>query len=256
MNDADQPVNVLKTGSFRKTDGEYTLNLLSVQNIDQILALQEAVIAVLPEQEQNFVLKKDRAFFENHFAVGNAVIGILHEGQLIAQSVIVNPTAAHPKTGMTDMALKAKPKKITVLQGVIVHPDYRGNSLISVMIDTWLETARKEKRPHALAEVSLENHHSWSAFLKGGLNIHSIGTDPADGSVLYNVHAVVGAGARQRLKDAFVKKAGRNVICAAEDVEMQKYLLAKGYKGVTFDACQGQIEFHPAKLQLKRPRLG
>lgn len=234
---------VLKTGSLKKTGGEYALILLSEKNIDDILLLQEAALSALPEDQKSFLLKKDREFFEKHFAGGNTVIGIEHEGALIAQSVIVNPTADNPKTGMTDIRLKAKPEKTTVLQGIVVHPDFRGNKLITEMIDAWIDLAKSQKRTDALAEVSLENFHSWAAFLKEGLQIHSIGTDPADGTELYNIHARIKPLAKKRLKEEFNKKSRRTVDVPHDDIEKQKELLSKGYKGVNADNDSKSIKF-------------
>src|ERR1700722_14739448 len=88
---------VLGTNRLEKTGEEYSLVLLSAKNIDQILALEDVAFANLSAEEQTYLLRKDRDFFEKHFAAGNDVLGIIHKGRLAAQSVIVNPTPARPK---------------------------------------------------------------------------------------------------------------------------------------------------------------
>lgn len=101
---------ILKTGTLKKTGAPYEITILGQSDITEILKLQDEVVSSLTADEQNFLLRKDNLFFENHFANGNIVLGIMSEGKLIAQSVILHPTEAFPKSGMTDMALDAKPE--------------------------------------------------------------------------------------------------------------------------------------------------
>lgn len=238
----------------RKAGGTGTLVSLSPEHIDQILSLQDEVFGALSEDERAFLVKKNRAFFEAHFSHGNIVLGIVHDGHLVAQSVIVNPTTQHPKTGMVDMALTAKPEQITVLQGISVHPDYRGNRLMTVMVDAWLAEARRQNRTEALAEVAVGNHYSWSVFMKEGLRIDSLGIDPADGTQVYNVTANVTSLSKQRLKRTFNRKAARHgVTCPKDDLKRQRELLAEGYKGVKFNPANGDILFRPSK-RAPKPR--
>ena len=126
---------VLKTGTLEKTGESYSLVLLSVKNIDQIMALQDIAFADLNAQEQTFLLRKSRDFFEKHFSEGHSILGIVHNNRLISQSVIIDPTAENPKTGIPDIDLTAIIDKVSVLQSVVVDPDYRGNRLMAVMVN-------------------------------------------------------------------------------------------------------------------------
>jgi hypothetical protein len=166
----------------------------------------------------------------------------VHEGRLIAQSVVVNPTASHPKTGMTDMQLKVPVDTITILQGVIVDPDYRGNSLMGDMADAWLAEAQKQGRLHAISETALDNPFSWFIFLQKGMHIESIGFDKSDSTEVYNLHGHIPS-----LSKAFNEKAKKRVVCALADVARQKKLIAKGYKGAKYDPAKGHVEFHRSK---------
>lgn len=233
---------VLATSQLRRTGEEYSLVFLSAKHIDHILALQEVALAELTAVEQHFMIRKDRTFFEKHFVAGNPVFGIVHEGRLISQSVVVNPTAAHPKTGMTDMQLKAPVDTVTILQGVIVDPDYRGNSLMGVMADAWLSHAQKQGRLHAISETALDNPFSWFIFLQKGLHIESIGFDKSDNTEVYNLHGHIPS-----LSGVFNEKAKKTVICPSTDIARQKKLIAKGYKGAKYDPDKGHIEFHRSR---------
>lgn len=247
-------IHILKKDLLPKTGEEYALVLLLQAHIPQILSLQENIFSHLSPEEQSFLLKKDRGFFETHFKNGNAVIGIVHDGQLIGQSIILHPTPALPKSGMVDMALDAPADALTVLQGVIVHPDYRGNRLMTAMVDVWLSLAKEQGRTHALAETAIGNIYSWAVFLKEGLQIHSMGVDPDDGTQVYNLHARVTPLLRKRLKPAFNKASAKESIkCPRMDIEKQKNILDTGYKGVKYDAASELLEFRPCKKKAAKP---
>lgn len=223
---------ILKTGTLPKNGEAFTLVIQPAANIDAILHLQDMVMNSLTPEQKSFVLPKDRAFFEKHFKEGSIVLGIFHDDQLIAQSIIVNPTAANPKTGMTDMPDMPSPEKLTVIQGVLVHPAYRGNKLMGEMVDAWLAIAKSDGRDHAIAEVSTDNHFSWQVFMKEGLKIHSIGIDPDDGTFLYNMHADVTQLIETRLSKEFNAKAEKIIVnCDKADLDKQSDLIKKGFKG-------------------------
>lgn len=244
---------ILKTGTLKKTGAPYEITILGQSDITEILKLQDEVVNSLTADEQNYLLRKDSLFFENHFANGNIVLGIMSEGKLIAQSVILHPSEAFPKSGMTDMALDAKPEEVTVLQGVIVHPDYRGNKLMTFMVDEWLAVANAEGRKHALAEVTTENFFSWSVFMKEGLGIHSLGCDKTDGTDLYNMYAEVAPLMEKRLSGAF-NSAAAVVKVPLTDLDSQKTLTEAGFLGVAFEAANQNIVFEAPKKAAKAPK--
>lgn len=237
---------ICSTGTLAKTGQSYSIVMQTPRDIDAMLALQATVMAELSAEEKSYLVPKDRAFFEKHFASDNIVLGVKVDGQLVAQAIIVNPTAKNPKTGMTDMPGNLAPEKLSVIQGVIVHPDFRGNRLMTEMVDAWLKIAQFEGRRHAIAEVSTTNHFSWSVFLKEGLHIHSIGYDKADAVYLYNMHANVTKLIKARLTPAFNAAAPRGKVhtpCHVNNIKAQKVLIARGFNGVAFDRTNQRIVF-------------
>ncbi len=233
---------VHETGLLKKSGGQFALVALTAAHLEQILALQETAFKSLGTDEQHYLLQKDADFFARHFAHGGAVIGVVADGRLVAQSIVLNPTAAHPAHGMTDMKIAARPQSLTVLEGVIVDPAYRGNKLMDVMVRHWLLQAEKNGRTEALAEVAVENAFSWSVFLKEGLHIESLGTDPADNSTLYNLHGHI-----PDLKAAFNAAAKKQEDVPQADLARQKELLAQGHKGVAHDRAHGTLTFAQKK---------
>jgi hypothetical protein len=248
--------HILSHGLLPKSGGEYVMFLQGPENMESILELQDKVIGALSEEEKSYLLEKKRAFFEKHFANGNLVLGVAHDGQLIAQSVILHPTVINPKTGMVDMELPAAPDKISLIQGVVVDPAYRGNMLMSRMVDGWLDIAKMCGRTHAIAEVTVENHFSWAVFLNEGMSIHSTGVDPNDGTQVYNIHSCVASLIKKRLCPDFNKAAAKDTTpVAAHDIETQKQLIKDGYEGVSYDPSKGIIGFKKPQQKNKCPKI-
>lgn len=232
---------VLLHGTMPKTNLPYKAVLLNAAHIDHILELQDTVFDYLTEKQKPFLCAKTNAFMQHHFQNGGVVVGIVQDNVLVAQTMITMPTTAKPYTGMTDMALPAPLENLAVLHGISVHPDFRGNDLMTVMNDLCTQHAKQNGRLHLLAEIVADNPHSWRVQLKEGLQIHSVGVDPADGTVLYNMHAYIPDMLKNKAKDAF--NAAATVPVPQQDLEAQKKLIASGYQGVKYDAAAKQIHF-------------
>jgi RimJ/RimL family protein N-acetyltransferase len=180
--------DILEEGMLSKSNVPYQICLAHEDDIQNILELQARVYQDLPEAKKNFIVPKTEAFFQDHLHQGNPIMMVVVRGQCIAQSIIRAPSAADPHIGMTDMEeLKQYPKEsITILQGVVCDPAYRGNGLMEQMVGQWLNWAQENDRPYALAEIEVRNHHSWSVFMKQGMWLVGLGRDENDGANFYN----------------------------------------------------------------------
>ena len=236
-NCSENGADILDTGTLCKSGQPYTVRLLGAECIDEILGLQQKIIDSLPDDQKSFILPKTKEFFENHFKRGaNTMIGIFCDGALIAQSIVLNPTKNHPETGMVDMKPVGKADTLSIIEGVLVDPAYRGNRLMEEMVGHWIDYAESIGRKHVIAEIAVDNPYSWGVFLDKGMTLHSTGTDPDDGTQLYNAHESIRNIRKKALSGVFnyyAKK--RKKTCAANDLATQQTLLKKGYKGVAYD---------------------
>jgi len=240
---------VLRTGQLKKIHEEYSVVALSARHIDQILALKEVAFAHLRDGEQVYLANnKDRIFFEEHFSAGDAVIGIVHNGRLIAQGIIVNPTPARPETGIA-IEMDVPIETVAVLQGAIVHPDYRGNNLQAVLIDERIDVSVRNGRMEIFSEVALGNSFSWGVLMKKGLHIESTGISPYTGAEVYVLRGHI-----SRLRQPRKLRAKDSCACPLTDVEQQKELLAAGYKGTQFDPAEKIITFERAAATQRTAR--
>ena len=234
-----QRTTVLKTGRLKKTGEEYAIVSLSDQHIDQILALRNTVYSHFDETEKVYLASKDRSFFEWHFAAGNEALGIVHNnGRLIAQALIVYPTVDSPETGL-GIQIEEPLDTVSVLQGAIVDPAFRGNSLQGVMIDERLAMANRRGRREVYTQVAIGNLPSWSSLLKKGMHMENIGVSPYTGADVYVMRGCV-VSARTDFNDGAIK------LCPQDYIGEQKELFATGYKGTGFDPAGKTITFQQA----------
>jgi RimJ/RimL family protein N-acetyltransferase len=256
------------SGVLPKTGQAYDMRYLAVEDIAEIMGLQDKVYDALDDAEKNFLVYKDSAFFERHFSKGHPMIGAFVDGQLIAQSIIRAPSSADRHIGMTDMEelQTLEPESITILQGVLCSPDFRGNGLMNIMVEQWLSWAQEHDRHNALAEIEVRNHFSWQVFMKQGMELVSMGRDENDGANLYNAFqdladekGKVKYRAMKRLKTAFtaastasvtdhtptaLETSSESVIeCSRSDLRQQHELMKSGFSCGSWDKTRGMMHY-------------
>jgi RimJ/RimL family protein N-acetyltransferase len=229
-----------------RTDGRaYTVGFIGKSNIGAMHRFLTEAVDSLPREDKSFLFKKPRAFFEKLFDPGSEsrVIGIICGGRLVGQAIAYQPSPG-AKTGMTDIDLPGPPETLSLFQGVCVAPDMRGNDLMGVMAQAWLDHAAASGRKHALAEIDVRNAASWSTLIKRGLNLAGIGFDPNDSSIIYNAHEEIARLPAKRLHGAFNKAArGELYACRTANIEKQQELYRKGYKAIAYNRPQDILIF-------------
>ncbi|MBI4031279.1 MAG: GNAT family N-acetyltransferase [Proteobacteria bacterium] len=177
----------LESGSLPVRGDHYSLVLLQTQHIDAIKTLHETVIERLPDDQKSFVLARPESYFHAHFARSISVaMGVVCNSNLVAKCLIVHPRAGETAADLGGAILHSAPEQTSIMQSATVHPDFRGNGIMNMMIRHWLNHAVRHGRMHVLAEIETRNKQSWSQFLKAGLNIIGAHKSPVDGASVYN----------------------------------------------------------------------
>lgn len=221
-----------------KTGQPYVMALLDQNHLPQITGLFNA----LSTRERSELSHKKRSDFERHFAAGHLMVGAVGESGLMAQSLLVLPTPAYPETGIYGMPFSAPPQEIAVVSNMMVRPDCRGNALQGELISACMSLAVDRGRTHMISDVYTDNQASWKTFLKKGFSIHSMDANPAISSrAVYFLHARVPLPA-----DGGLRRAFNSVSVPIPDLESQRELLAKGYRGIGYDSGRGLLSFGKA----------
>lgn len=225
---------------------DYEVVLLKPEHAQLVTDMHNETIDGLTDDQKEFMLPKSKAFFEEHLKGdnGSAVIAVVSYGQLMAQAAIHHPTGDWSKTGMVDMAQVADTDKTSIMQAVSVSPAHRGVGLMNILVYNWPHYAEAQGRTDLMAEIDTRNIASWSVFIKGGLDLHSMGTDPADGVVVYNAHEKAGLAKKKALSPIFNAQARPNLqVLDRFDIHGQKSMFGKGYKAVGFNKFDDVLFF-------------
>ncbi|MBI1326657.1 MAG: hypothetical protein GC136_03340 [Alphaproteobacteria bacterium] len=175
-------------GLVRKFDGSAleahepcAIGFLNAASIDAVVALHEEVWQGLAVGEKGFMQQKPAAYFKTHFAkAGHGIVGIRHNGKLVAKSMIIAPSISEPYTWHVGVTPPAPDTQISVLQGVCVANAYRGNNFMQEMISGWKIFAAQSGKTHLVAEVEPENKHSLDNFLAAGFSAIATAIDASD----------------------------------------------------------------------------
>ncbi len=229
------------SGTLRN-EQPYDVVHLNSAHIPPILKLQEIVESSLPDSQKTFIFPKTRSFFQTHFEKTNPVIGVISNGTLIAQSIIRYPTAERPDTGMGEMRPVDTPNKVSVIQGMLVHPDARGQKIAHTMTKSWIDLVKQADRTHLLAKATADNSSSWAVFLDSGMHIVSMEADPRDKSAVYNMHTNV-----EQITHNFNQLTGLespDKIIPMQDIHSIESALGDGLIGHAWDRNGGKPLVH------------
>ena len=163
------------------------------QSIPQLLGLQQTVYDALDDDKKRFILPKSKGYLTSHFANGSTAIGIGINGKHVAQALIAMPSEKNPNTCLIDFDLQHPLEELSVIQGLLVHPDFRGLKLGQLMIEVWIKIAEEAQKKYCMAETETRNHYSWGLFLDAGVPIISTGHDAEDGADLFHHCHEIGA---------------------------------------------------------------
>lgn len=163
------------------------------QSIPQLLGLQQTVYDALDEDKKRFILPKSKGYLTSHFANGSTAIGIGINGKHVAQALIAMPSEKNPNTCLIDFDLQHPLEELSVIQGLLVHPDFRGLKLGQLMIEVWIKIAEEAQKKYCMAETETRNYYSWGLFLDAGVPIISTGHDAEDGADLFHHCHEIGA---------------------------------------------------------------
>lgn len=164
---------------------ELQLSKLSLKDLDNVLALQEKIIANLPDEQKYFTIRRSREDFAKALSAPNLhMFGIYVGKKLVAQSLLNFPEDNNPRD-IPEFANQYKNSEIAIYQAVLVDPDYRGLGLMKRMLQAREDMAVLCGKKVAICKIAANNHFSWTNALKHGMQIMAAGTDASGHKKLY-----------------------------------------------------------------------
>ena len=145
---------------------QFTIKRLGFQDLSAIMALQESVLAALPDKNLYFPLTRDELLESLHLDTLEGVYNDKEE--IIAFSLVVSP-----RIGSRNLAssLSASPDETLTFDVVMVHPIWRGNGIQRILLARAIESMEQVNATRILATVAPDNTHSLDNFLASGFSI-------------------------------------------------------------------------------------
>lgn len=161
------------------------LSKLSLKDLDNVIALQNKIIANLPDEQKYFTLHRSKEDFAKALSSSNLhMFGIYVGKTLVAQSILNFPEDGCPRD-IPEFAKEYKNSEIAIYQAVLVDPDYRGMGLMKRMLQAREDMAAFCGKKIAICKIAAANHFSWKNALKHSMQIVSAGIDASGHEKLY-----------------------------------------------------------------------
>lgn len=218
---------LIKNKNRNKEIEEFTMQLITEDRLDEVMALQYKVYEGL--SNKNVLFMDSYKDMLEDMKKGAKIIGVLNsKDELVSYRYIGFPGNSSYNLGNDINLDKDALDKVVHLETTVVDPAYRGNRLQYVTLQVATDLTRKQGYHHQICTVSPQNFYSLYNIMKSGLKIKSLkkkyGTteDSEDGLWRFILHKDL----KQKYSnpiDLIITKFG--------DYEEQKNLIDDGYIG-------------------------
>ncbi len=221
---------MLRRGASCISSLKYTIKYLNEDSLQDLVKLQKIMLLNLPDPELYQPASID--ILKERLCKEHSVIGAVTDEGLIAFGIIHIPGDNEDNLGIDIGMSKADQDRVAHIQYIIVHPDYRGNSLQEKLAKYLLEVIKETGYTHVLGTISPKNYYSLCNMLKLGFVIMEI--KPKYGDWLRCIiYRDIDFAASPTWQDVEKIKSS--------DIERQETLLKEGFVG--FDVSGGPDDF-------------
>jgi GNAT superfamily N-acetyltransferase len=171
-----------------KNGDEASIDVLGIEHLAQVLALQDATRTALPDAQKMFVLPQSADYFSRLLERKNGLmVGVRAKGQLIAQMAIMGPLTLEDAVTRNAITRNEIPfhhaesaDLVVIAKSMSVHPAWRGNELSQHMLEAAIDQPIARTADHVFTQISADNCRSWELFLRHGFGIVAAALDPSD----------------------------------------------------------------------------
>lgn len=206
-------------GRPSQEDVRYEIRFMDEGHLKDIMDLQDLIIHSLVDKEIFRTHSID--YFRDHFQMENSTIGTFTKDGLIAYSVLYFPGEGEDNFGVDINIPQEELNKVAHLATVAVHPEYRGNSLQSMMQGIHLEVAKGMGYEHACCMISPKNRPSLQNIFSHGLIIKALKVK-FGWRLRYIMHKSLSHPTIIGIEEVRIKSS---------DIEGQMNLLSRGFMG-------------------------
>ncbi len=183
---------IMNTTDTTSLTGRY----LNLKDLPQVMKLQDTIADGLAEAgTPRHIVKRSEEYFLEHLSTPHAMYGMINEkGQIAAQSIFRISDVDTVKELCVDSLPDLKDHdKLSVAQGILVHPDYQGLGLMQCMLGQWFEWCKDNDVRHLAARTQSSHNLSQKGFLKNNFNRVATVIDPKDNAEVCVLHRTLNA---------------------------------------------------------------
>ncbi len=242
------------SGSITKINGtkqekpiKYYIRPLNVGDAEQMGALSESIYNNLKEGEECFIHKHTKEYYFDVFKdVNTHYIGVFVGSHLVAMSYlrVCNnkeelqdelPNSSYDFFGIN----RGNNVRIASFGADSVLPEYRGNSLNSIMINYRLAQASQLKCTDCTSIVDRNNRWNMTPYFANRFNLFSTAIDPSDGGTISLLH--------KPMSETSVLTADKTrIVLPYNRFNLIDNLIQRGFIGIEFDKQNANVTFAPS----------
>ena len=166
---------------------------LGPEDINGIVKLQDIVSEDLKTKgTPRHIVKRSEDHFLKHLSEPHAMYGITNDkGEIIAQAIFrISDISTMEELCLDSLPGLKEGEKMSVAQGVLVHPDYEKQGLMSFMLQEWFKWCEEKGVHHLTARTESSHNASQKGFLKNGFNEVAKIIDPVDNAEVKVLHKI------------------------------------------------------------------
>ena len=243
--------SVVWQGSITKLNGvkqektiKYHIRPLNIGDAEQMGVLSESIYNNLKEGEECFIHKHSKEYYFDIFKNKNLhYIGVFIGNHLVAMSYLkICNNKEELKEELPNSSYnffdnkRGHNIKIASLGADSVLPEYRGNSLNSIMINYRLEQASLLRCSDCTSIVDRNNRWNMTPYFANRFNLFSTAIDPSDGGTISLLHKPMG-------KTTVLSANKTRITLPYNRFNLIDSLIKKGFIGIEFDKTKATVTF-------------
>ena len=173
-----------------------SVSFLSPDDLQKILDLQNKVYDHLQKTSNpRFIIKRSDDYIASHLTGPHNIAGYELDGQHVAQAIFRAPDPFDiAELGIKQIYDHDPAERISILQGIIIDPDFQGRGLMRQIMQDWIDWTVKKDIKHLAARTEASHEASKSNFRKAGFEIVETIIDPFDNAQVCVHHRLAKAG--------------------------------------------------------------